>query len=328
MFYIQNLRKPLAAAITCLLLSSPVSVSAKIEGFYKEGEEGWFWYQDPAPVEEPENKEPEKKEEPSVVVMEAPKDAPPPAEVEEKGPAPLSAAWFRENLQTYMDRAIDNPTKENVEAYYLLQRVMMDKAETFSKVAGKVVVGDKLLDEVNRFSLDGGTVNRSTRIAREKSEEAVRMVSEKAGLFFFFSDECKLCGEQVRILSQFENVFGTKIQPVSIDGSPIKGGNLKKEPILDQGQAELLGIEKGAPAIYMAAPPDKWVPLAFGVVSQNQLMERVLLAAEDNNIISTDYFNETRAVRPNNSIADTLDELDELPEDPQELIRLLRGLEK
>ena len=48
---------------------------------------------------------------------------------------PFSAAWFREHMQSFMDKAIDEPTNENVRAYLYLQRVMMDKGSQFADVS-------------------------------------------------------------------------------------------------------------------------------------------------------------------------------------------------
>jgi conjugal transfer pilus assembly protein TraF len=327
MFYVPRIKKPLAATVAALLLSVPFSVSAKMQGFYKEGEEGWFWYQDPAPVEEPEEKEPEKKEEPSVVVMEAPKDAPPPEEVEPKGPPALSAAWFRENLQTYMDRAIDNPTEENVEVYYLLQRVMMDKAEKFSDVAGRVVVGDKLLDEINRRSLDMGTSRSQERVARAESKKMLKKIVQSAGITFFYSSGCNLCEEQARVLNDFQKREGIEILPVSIDGQPLKSGIFADSSRVDSGQAELLGVEPGSPGLFLAVPPDQWIPLAFGVVNQDQLTERLIMSAQEAGIITDEEYQRTRPVAGKPVLATSMDEVEELPEDPKEIIELLRRLE-
>ena len=50
-------------------------------------------------------------------------------------------------MEHYRDKAIDNPSPENVAAYYYLQRVMMDKAQRFTDMARRVVMSDPLLDE-------------------------------------------------------------------------------------------------------------------------------------------------------------------------------------
>ena len=37
-------------------------------------------------------------------------------------------------IPKYLSRAVDDPTQENVEAFFLLQRRAMDKAERFQKM--------------------------------------------------------------------------------------------------------------------------------------------------------------------------------------------------
>ncbi len=83
--------------------------------FYQRGQEGWFWYQ---VIPEPE--QPDELVEPETGVVES-------SQSELK---PFSAAWFREHMQSFMDKAIDEPTNENVRAYLYLQRVMMDKVHS------------------------------------------------------------------------------------------------------------------------------------------------------------------------------------------------------
>jgi conjugal transfer pilus assembly protein TraF len=49
------------------------------------------------------------------------------------GPAPLSAAWLRANLERFRDQAIDDPSPRNVALYLYLQRLVLDKAERFAE---------------------------------------------------------------------------------------------------------------------------------------------------------------------------------------------------
>ena len=46
-------------------------------------------------------------------------------------------------IPKYLSRAVDDPTQENVEAFFLLQRRAMDKAERFQKMAEQVRVGNR-----------------------------------------------------------------------------------------------------------------------------------------------------------------------------------------
>lgn len=302
------------------LALSATTVSA---GYYDRKAEGWFWYQQ-QPIELEEEPEEEKKpEDPAVIVM-----SPPPAS-EPEGPPALSAAWFRENLQTYIDKAIDEPTPENIEAYYLLQRVMMDKAQAFAENSQRVVQGDPLLDESIRRSLDPATSSIQERLSNQRREEALGRVLEKAGVAFFFSSDCDLCSQQASILSNMSERYGLEVLPVAIDGQPLPNGMFAETTVADSGQSQNLGIENGL-GVFLMIPPETWVPLAYAPTTQEDLVSRILMASAENSIISEDEYNKTRAININSSLAGAMDIMKEggsLPDDPAELIRILRSME-
>jgi len=319
--------RPLALALITVSSAGALFPQAASAGYYGRGAEGWFWYDDPTPVkeEEPKKEEP-KKEEPKVIVMKAP----PPAEAAPAEAAelpPLSAAWFRENLQVYMDKAIDDPSPENVEAYFLLQRVMMDKAQEFSDVSRSVVMGDPILDESNRRSLDPSTSRLQENLSAKRREEALTRIMDKAGVAFFFSEQCDLCDNQGTYLKLLADRTGIEIMPITLDGKPLKSGAFADTMIMDEGQAAALGIEEG-PALYLLAPPDKWIALAHSVVTQEDAVTRILMGAVEAGILSEDELNRTKPVNITPSLAKALPEDGNLPDDPQELIRFLRNLEQ
>lgn len=313
------------SAALLLSFGATLPFDAHAYNYYKKNDEGWFWYHDDIQLEEEEPEEiKEPPKESPVIIMKAPEpEETTPAEPE--GPSALSAAWFRDNLQTYMDRAIDNPTKENVEAYYLLQRVIMDKAQGFTDMAQKVVIGDPILDETNRRSLDPATAKLQETLSGKKRVELFNSILEKAGLAFFFSSDCALCESQARILHFLSERTGLEILPISLDGKPV-GRFFADSTVKNDGHAEKLGVTEG-PATFLLIPPNKWVPISYGVITQDDIITRVLTVSVDEGLITKDQFDDSRAINMTPSLADALPESGELPEDPQELIEFLRNLE-
>ena len=114
---------------------------------------------------------------------------PEPAADEKPGPAPFTVAWFNENIQKLRNQAIDNPTQENVRAYFLAQRIMLDKASRFTDMARLVTSTDPLIDENSRRSTSTfGAMDQSNE-AENNSRTVIKDVATKAGLFFFFRGE-------------------------------------------------------------------------------------------------------------------------------------------
>lgn len=80
-------------------------------------QESWFWYKDPEPKPEPVNLG-----ESLVMMMGA----------ANKNQEPLTATWVRENFQRYQEIAWNDPSKETVLAYFLLQRFVIDRSKQFA----------------------------------------------------------------------------------------------------------------------------------------------------------------------------------------------------
>ena len=124
------------------LLGTSVAI-ADAARFYEREAEGWFWYRrdplPPAPVLPPEP--------PPAPVPPEPEPEPPPESASPPEPAPLSAAWLRANLETYQQRAIDDPSPTNLAVFLYLQKIALDKASRFTDAFQRAVQNDPALDE-------------------------------------------------------------------------------------------------------------------------------------------------------------------------------------
>lgn len=272
-------------AMTLLVIATifmPIAGIASDDGFWNKQEEGWFFYDDPV---EPEIIEEEKQEPPQEVVVSE--------EPEPEGPKPFSAQWFREQLPVARDKALDDPTPENVQMYMYMQRAMMDKADVFSQVAQQVVVTDPILDENSRSPRASFAAIDNRRQAFQEKEAVVRMIAERAGLYFFFASHCPYCHKQAPILSSMEKAYGLKIAPVSIDNKPMPGP-LYTQFTPDTGQAKALGVVS-TPALYLVQPGKAVVPLVQGAISESELLDRIVLAAKTANIITEEEYRRTTA---------------------------------
>ncbi len=300
--------------------------------FVKEKERGWFWYEKmQEEIEEskiePEPPPPPPPEEQPQPEKEIAKAAPPPtSSPAPAGPAPLSAEWFRKNLDTYRDRAIDTPSGENVQAYLYLQRIMMDKAERFARKYEEMVVGDPYLDETSRYPTASFAGKNMESVAKNEGLALLTKISERAGIFFFFKGDCPLCGQQAWILNEFRKKNGIEVIAVSIDGSRLSKEYFKT--IDDSGQAAMMGVGL-YPAIVLASPPKKYKPIGQGGgYTVKDIEERTLLVAKSLSVISEEEYERTYPVKGSFTLTDTSDlEMDDqLLQDPQRMINIIRAL--
>jgi conjugal transfer pilus assembly protein TraF len=317
-------RRVIQAALLMAAASAMASTAgAQSRDYYDRGDEGWFWYNEER-VAEPE--EPEEPEEMPVPVTRAEPPEPEPAE-EPQGPEPLSTAWFEANLDNYLQQAIDEPTPQNVELYYRLQKIGLEKAQNFSEVAQQVVAQNPELDNMQaRPSARNATLALERRAA-DNTRSVSAKVWESAGLAFFYKADCTTCMQQAVVLNNLRQRNDVDILAISLDGSAPPGPIADVEMRVDQGQAEMLDIES-APVLYLLRPPDEWVPIAGGMLSVEQVYERTLQVALAMDWITQEEFDSTRAVN-RTRVATAMPEAPrDVADDPEQLLNELRMMNR
>ncbi|WP_443743351.1 conjugal transfer protein TraF [Sutterella sp.] len=304
------LKSVLAAGLaSACAMSYAVTATEAVENqpqntFYRSGAEGWYWYQDPKPEDEPLLEEP-----PAPEVAKEDKAPEPPKEVQEAKvePAPFSLKWVQEMIPKYQELAWDNPTQENVQAFFLIQRFAMDRANKFADVAQQVVVGNALLDEGMRRPLASFATTYVDRAAADKADALLKKIAQKAGIFFFFRSDCRFCEAQAPILGYLEQL-GFDILAVSLDGGELQSRKFKNTKI-DSGQAQALGVQ-ATPAMFLMNEDGQFSPIGQTVLSLGELRRRILLVASREGWISDDEFKTTQ---PFINPADQHDLSQELP---------------
>ena len=290
------------------------------EGYYEQKDQGWFW----------KVPEPEEPEEPEVAEM-APTPSPPPVELElsppvaaePTGPVPLSAAWLRDALPKYMDRAYDNPTPDNVAAYLYLQRLSIDRAERFALQAQRVVLSDPVLDENSRRPLSMAGAEVVDALAAAAADEAIAELAETAGLWYFYRSDCPYCEAQNPMLANFQRKTDMAIMPIALDNAPMPDG-IFPDWVPNRGQAETLGVQV-TPTLYLVKPPGEILLVSAGMVAESSLRERMIQAAHEAGWLSDETFNATRAVNRIYVAADATSVPEEALQDPARLVELLRA---
>ena len=233
--------------------------------YYKEKAQGWFWYQKtPEPVK-PKPKAP--------LPPSAPVKSAPPKHV---APPKLSADWLRKNLPRLRDEAIDNPdNKEKVAAYMYAQRVLLDKAQRFAEAAASLSSTDPLLDESTRIPADYLAAASFERGITDNQVKALKYLSGKAGLFFFFDSRCDFCQLEVKSVKWLADKYGFLVKNISVDGKPMPGMN---DWARDQGQAAALNL-RIFPTTVMVVPPNNYYVISQGFQSAESLGKKIMTVA-------------------------------------------------
>ena len=162
-----------------LLLCFVMPVAAQTRWFDRHSE-GWFWYE---PVQDSGAGQ-EELPQPSATVVSQ----------------PLSTVWLRKNIDQYLDKAIDDPSKENVSAYLYLNKIVKEKAERFARAGKRVIESNPYLDENVRRPISPAAAKLKDDIAYKAKESFLTKVAKTAGLVFFYRGSCPLCHVQAKTI--------------------------------------------------------------------------------------------------------------------------------
>lgn len=274
------------------------------DGYYGDRDEGWFWYHDPKDDPPP-----------------APPPPPKPGTGQGEKPKVLSAQWIRENLDRYRYAAIDNPTKDNMELYLLLQKLALDKSEQFALASRAYASQNPGIDETVQNPTSAISRNSLTESQEKSQNDTIRKIAKRAGIYYFYRSDCPFCHQQNPTLEILTRMTGLTIIPIALDDAPSQDGLLPNwRP--DQGQAEYLGVTK-TPTMYLVEPGGKVQLLSVGVRSLPEIRSRTIQLAVDSGWITREEYDFAMRGLPRKFLTDGLNDKT-LEDDPDKLLAVLR----
>ena len=212
----------------------------------------WFYCVKPAPEEEPQQPE------------------------VEPVPATQELDAITSELRELKARAILYPTEANVAAYIRFQRAQLDRASLFSDVWQRAIWQDPELD----YTLErpvGAVAKKQWQDARSAERDHVMArLSERYGLFYFFSATCGPCEVMSPIVKGVADRWRITVRAISTDGGPSRHF---PDYRVETSQRAKLGLEgKATPALVLWDSVTKRpIPIGYGVLSADELQDRIYL---------------------------------------------------
>lgn len=243
-------------ALLLLLLFPCVGVC---HSFFEAHEKGWFWYE-----KKPDLKTAKKSEEPK-------------KEVSSPFPATQAMERVQKNVMESLNRAILQPTEENLLHYANTYYQAINQSQHFTDGYKMLLLKYPEYDYYLRFP-----INHNARLVQEReqnqaSQAAVRALAATHGFLFFYSSTCEYCHVFAPTVKRFAERYGIHVMAISMDG---KGLPEFPEAVPDNGIAKKLGVMSW-PALFAVDPRTRQViPLSNGVVSVSELEETVFKYAE------------------------------------------------
>lgn len=223
--------------------------------FLDDRERGWHWYEvQPEPEREP-----------------LPEDKPP------EGPPPMSVPWLRAEFERATEAAVENPTRERVEYWAYLKKILLDKSEKFARMAMQVNELNPVLDETIQNPVQTAVRTAVSLDADERTKDVLAQLSQDVGIIYFYKSDCSFCAKQNLSLDGLMRLYGFKVTAVSLDRRPFATGHFP-DWVPDGGQAAKLGVTQ-TPTLYLFKPPGQVALLTVGAQSRSSLERRVLSSA-------------------------------------------------
>ena len=302
-------RRQFSKAVTLLLaamIGSGLAQAQETTRFLEGKEDGWFWYKDPKDAPKPKTPQ----------TTQAAKPA------ESKKVEPFSVEWLRNNMPKLLEDAVNDPSKENVEAYLYAQRIALDKAQNYAGMTQKVIYADPFLDENNRVPMTSFAKPYFLKAQMDAQEVGLKELSKHAGIWMFYDSKCGYCRSQAYTIEEFRKTYGFEVKYISMDGQPLHLPDGTKLPtVRDNGHAALLKL-RVTPTTVLVAPPSSYLIVSQGLMAQSQLGDRLLVAADSERLLPA---NMLKAIRPyDRGVLRTEDLKDGASNDPKQWIKYLK----
>ena len=177
-------------------------------------------------------------------------------------------------LEELKAKAILEPTPDNVIAYIRYQREQLDRASTFTDVWERAIWQHSDLDYTLQRPVD--TLGKTAWLAQRKTDQEAVMasLSERYGLFLFYSASCGACEVFAPIVRTLADKYNISVLAVSMDGGP--NANFPRF-VVNHGQYQKMGLSGGqVPALvlfdtYLKKP----IPIGYGVMAEDEVMARI-----------------------------------------------------
>lgn len=232
--------------------------------FFGDHSRGWHWYETlPIPAEEDESEEQKSK---VFTPVASPKSS---SEI---------VKAYREELENRLHTAWISPTPANVRSYQVMQKDMMDRSKLFSTSWIQNVFQHPELDHTLVSPVNQQGRHIQLDLEKERRGQTIQDLSQKYGLFFFFSSDCPYCHQFAPIVKRFAETYDWDVIAISIDG-----GSIYEFPNAqpDNGLAQIWNI-KALPSLYAVNPQtQEAIPIAHGLTSMDEMENRVMVLIEN-----------------------------------------------
>lgn len=229
---------------------------------------GWRWYNDPNPVKV----QPKPKTLPSQPQVSVTQTPPPPKIMT----ATEQMQWFQGYMAEVQNQAVIHPSVENTLEFMRISKFIDGKTTAFGMTWKEALLLDPSLSY--RMKHPTESLARQTQNAQIKAEKvaAVHSLAKQGyGLFFVYHGNDPLNQQLAPSIQSFADQYGIELLGVTQDGKTL---SVIRDNKVNDGKLQI----QASPALLLVNPKTHTIkPLAYGFISQEELLGRFLNVATD-----------------------------------------------
>ncbi|WP_076415052.1 conjugal transfer protein TraF [Shewanella sp. UCD-KL12] len=283
----------LTCLFACIFCSSVFSGD---DAFYKAREKGWFWHESP-PIEEEEPEVKSKVEITQEVIQVQGESEPEMIEI--------NAEWLKDNIPILKMKAINNPSSENLGAFYSAQRIMIDMSSNFAtKTTDYFRKEGNFLSEEHRRPTESFMLSNFKRQRQEQSKPVLAKIGMKGGLWFFYSSTCPYCKKQLPLMKILADYYEVNVLYVSLDGGVLPGIPEDNVVYDTTGQVALdFNIQVTPTTVLVSNDGQSFEMIAQGAASLDKIQTQLIANAHTMDWITDEEYQSAQHIRGSNALA-------------------------
>lgn len=206
---------------------------------------GWYYYEDPQPVT---------------------------IQIESQATAKYNSyrdynEAVKQEFEEVQDRAIYNPTPENIQAYNSALRIISNNAVRF----GMLSVTQNWQDPNAGTSLAAPN-GAGLQLDLDKQRQQIGQIVKRYAIFYFIDKDCKYCSVEANELKRLEYTYNVTVRVISLDSSKL---TQYPTPTIDQGISRKLGVQEAGELMAFDSSTNKTTVLGFGYIHFDQIIQRL-----------------------------------------------------
>lgn len=217
--------------------------------FYQDRKQGWYWYKKEAIKK--------KKKKSKTVARHLPS----------LSDYTMEELWnmypddFQKLLNTFMKKAVQNPTEKNVLEYLTMQDIARRKAVAYASVMSYVEQKHPEFSNKTVYPITAPGRAAVVKMRAREEQETLLGARDDFALIMFTREGCEFCTAQKSILAYFVNKYGWPVRMIDVERHP--------------NMAARFNITMTPTIIIVERKSGSYMPVSVGVVSMSELTLRL-----------------------------------------------------